>query len=571
MEDAGSGFSMAVFVIPGVILTLFIMVIALFRFIAQNYITVPPNEVAVLSGKKSGENSYKIYTGGAFFRIPIIQRVDYLSLNVMTFSVAVVDVPDKNGVLTSVRGVANVKIQSEEGLIQRAVERFLGMERSQIENVAKENLEGNLRAIVGKMDIEGLIGDRESFQGQVLTGASTDMLKLGMTIDLLNIQEITDGKGYIQALGRKRTSEVVRDAEIGEADAQRDSAVKSASAKQEGSIAKAKADEEISNAERKRDMAMAQNRAQVEAEEARIPLAAEKAQAEVQKEVNVAQVAAEQARTEAEIDLQEAKRRRREAELNATTVVEATKDKEARVIKAEGEQQAATLEGEASRIRAEKEGLGDQVRQTAQAEGRKATAAAKQAELEAEAAGRKAALLAEASGTEAMLLAEAKGVEARGLAEAAAAEAKAEAFGHLEAAGKLLMVLEALPTVVNAIGGAAEKIVVPAAQAIGTGLGNVKEIRLIDLGGNTTNGGKGNVLSQFMAAPPETLFGLVEKLNASGMMPAVAGLLNKAGIDLSSLMGDMGPVQDAKVVGDTPDATREPVPEEPAVGKIDES
>ena len=561
MEETG-GFSMSMLVIPGVIMFLAIVAIALVRVFVKNYITVPRNQAAVLSGKKTGEDGYQVYTGGSFFKWPVLQRLDWLSLNMMTFAVQVQDVPDKNGVLVTVRGIANVKIDSKDEQVRKAVERFLGKSEREIADVAKENLESSLRGIVGTMTVEELIQDRQTFQQAAIHEAGSDMAKLGISVEILNIQEITDSKEYIHSLGRARTAEVLRDAKIGEAQAKRDADIQAAEADREGAVAVAKAAEQTSDAERERDMTIARNQARVEAEQARIPLAAQAAAAEGQEQVNIAQVAAEQARAKAEIELQDTKRRRREAELDATTVVEAAKTKEARlieagatsealVIEATGKRESAELNGEAARIQAEKQGLGTQAKMTAEAAGRIEAAKATQAEAEAAAAGRKAELLAEAEGEERKLLAQAAGTKARVmaeadgreallLAEAKGAEAKAKAFRELDDAGRFLMVLDSSAPIIESLGEAAAKVMVPMAQAIGQGLGNVKEIRLVEIG--SSNGADGsNVLSRFMSAPAETLMDIMEKSRATGTAPALAGFFKKAGIDLSQVMsGETG-------------------------------
>jgi len=261
---------------------------------------------------------------------------------------------------------------------------------------------------------------------------------------------------------------------------------------------------------------------------------ASRAAAEEQKGLNVAEVAAQQARVVAETELQKAEQRKNEAMLEATAVTEARKRGEAKVVEAELEQKAAVMRGEALRITEEKEGQGVQARQTAEAQGRKALASANQAEKEADAAGNRAALLAEAAGTEAKLLADAAGTRAQLLAEAEGALRKAQAFRELDEAGRFLLILEALPPVLAALGGVAENIMVPVAKAIGEGLGNVEEIRLVDLGGGNGNGQ--NVLRQFANMPAETMFGIGQKLKAAGLMPVLQDLGKRLGFDIESLM-----------------------------------
>lgn len=527
VEDGGFGITS--FVIPASILLFSLVVIICVRLLTKQYHRVSPNQVAVVFGRRHGDKGYRIITGGGFFLWPVLEEVKFLSLNVMSIEVGVTNAPDRNGVLLSVKGVANIKIRSQAEQLPAAIERFLGKSEEEIKRIAKDNLEGNLRALTGTLTVEELIRDRTMFQAQVLGQVGSDMGKLGLDIDLLNIQDIRDDKGYIESLGRKQTAEVLRNAQIGEAEAQRETAIKTAVAKREGEVAQAEAAQQISDAIRERDTVIAQNDAKVQAQQARIEIVAKTAAAEEQKTLNTKEVEAAQARVEAEIKLQEAVRRRTEAELNATTIVQAEKTREARLIEADAAQQAATREGEAVRVKAEKEGQGEQARMAALAEGRKATAAATQAELEAEAAGERAELLARADGRKAELLAEAEGSKAKLLAEAEGIERKAEAFAKLDQAGRFLMLMEAMPPILEAFG---KYVVTPAADSIGNGLGNVDEIRIIDMGNNSKGG---NVLSQFANMPVETIYGILQKALASDMGPALGGLLQKAGIDIASM------------------------------------
>jgi hypothetical protein len=118
----------------------------------------------------------------------------------LSFGIEVRDVPDMNGVMINVSGIANVKISSVPERMFAAIERFLG-KTGDIPSVAKENLEGNLRSIIGTMSVEDLIGNRQEFMAKVKAEAGQDLATLGLDLDLLNIQNIADGKGYIEADG----------------------------------------------------------------------------------------------------------------------------------------------------------------------------------------------------------------------------------------------------------------------------------------------------------------------------------------------------------------------------------
>ncbi len=425
-------------------------------------------------------------------------------------------------------------------------------------------LEGNLRGVIGTLAIEELLRDREKFQSSVMGEAGIDLNKMGIGVDTFKIKAITDNREYIKSLGKKQTADVVRDAVVGEANAKRDSDKQSAEARQIGETAQAQATKAISDANRDRDMAIADNEAKIKAQQAQIPIAAEIAAANRTKELNTAVVDADKAKVTAGIALQEEERKRREAELNATTIITAEKDRDALIIAADAKAKAAERDGEAERILKEKQGLAQQAKDTGDAAGRKAIASAVQAEMEARAAGEKATLLAQAAGKEADLLAVAAGTKAEKLAiaeglrayllaEAEGALKKAEAFKALDEGGRFLMILNALPPIIDALGVAAEKALTPTAEAIGHGLSNVKELRIIDMGGSGTGtaGGR-NVLGQFVNLPVETIFGLVNKLKAAGMMPMVEGLAKKYGFDLPKLLEILPATESATTVAIPP-------------------
>jgi len=522
--------------VGGTVFIVIVVLAAVLATVAKYYKKVSPNQVAVITGRKYGkgdaQRGFRSVVGGGLLLVPILEKMEIMHLNVIPVPVTVNNVPDKNGALVTVDAIANIKIRSEEDVLPLAIERFLGKDDRQITEVAKQTLEGNLRAIVGTMQVEELLSDRQAFMSKVLEEAGADLAKMGLGVDVLKIQNINDTRGYIESLGKKRTAEVVRDAAIGEAEAQRETDIKSAAARQEGETAKAKADQAVSDAQRERDIAIADNEAEVKARQAMIPIAAQIAEAERNKELNTAAVGAEQAQVEAQIGLEEVRARRNAAEQHATVVVPAEKEKEARIIRADAEREAAEREGEAARIKAEKQGQGEQARMTAEAEGRKAAAAADQAELVAKAEGRKAELLATAAGTQAEL--EAKAVGELKLAEALAA--KAEALKQLDESGRFLMILEALPPVIDAVGIALERASGPMAKAIGEGLGNIDEIKIVDLGGGNVGQDGRSVLGRFAHQPAETMFALWQRAQALGLGPVIEAAADKLGIDVKKFV-----------------------------------
>ncbi len=551
------------------VLALVVSFVGLIITLAHNYHTVPPNKVAIVFGrtrKSSTEGAqkrgYRVVAGGGFLIWPIVEQVQYMSLNVMTFQLNVLAAPDTKGAPVSVTAIANVKVLSEEGMLGLAVERFLGFSTEQIQSVARENLESNLRAIVGTLTIEQLINDRQSLQSSVMREAEGDLKKLGLGVDLLNIQNVSDDQGYIGSLGKKRTAEVKRDADIGAAEANRDTALKVASATQASEEGKANAERAISDARRTKELAVAENMASVGAMQARIAIKAKIAAAEEQKVLNQADVDAEKTRETATTELQDIVKKRREAEINATVVVDAEgqrkgalikadADRQALMIQADAQQQAAEKQGEARRILAEKEGQGEQAKLTAQAIGRKAAADANRVEQEAEASGArasyiavadgerakllaeaegsKAKLLAEAEGTKAKLLAAAEGTRAQLLAQAEGALKQAEAYKALDDSGRFLMILDASPKAIDALGKAFAAALTPVAGAIGQGLGAIDEVRIVDMGGKS---GEGTLLSQFANLPIQTITTLYQQARAAGAGDLVKQIATKAGITL---------------------------------------
>ncbi|MCC6935752.1 MAG: flotillin family protein [Thermomicrobiales bacterium] len=408
--------------------------VGLVVLVNSNIIKVPPSTVAIFSGRKrtianpeTGEKQtvgYRIVKGGSSVRIPILERVDYLSLNVITIPLKIQSAYTKEGVPVAVDAVANVKIGGDDYSIGNAIERFLGMPQDQIRNVIFQTMEGHLRSILGTLTVEEINTDRQAFAQRMTAESAQDLRRMGIDIDVLTIQQITDPNGYLDALGQRRTAEVKRDAEIGRAEAERDARTRSALAMQLAATAEAQADAETASAQRDTNVAKAGFDAAVQAERSRASQAGPQAEAEAQRQVVIAQQQVELARTEAAIAVQEMEVKRKERELEATVLKQADAERQATIVTAEGAKQAAILQAEGERqaivTRAEAQsrerellGTGEaaRIRQEgfADAEAKKALAEATQAELTAEAEGARAKLLAEAEGRRAALLAEAEG------------------------------------------------------------------------------------------------------------------------------------------------------------------
>ncbi len=213
-------------------------------------------------------------------------------------------------------------------------------------------------------------------------------------------------------------------------------------------------------------------------------------------------------------------------------------------------------EAEAGKVAAERE-----------AEGRKAVAQARQMELVAEAKGEQAQLEAEAAGVRAKLTAEAEGIQAKLEAEAEGVRKKAEAYRQLDQAGKLLLILEHLPEILRATGDAVHQAglgtVAPMAQAIGTGMSGIEEVRIVDLGGGAQAQDGKDALSRFMGGIPKTTFELLQQIRGLGLESVFAQLSEKLGVDLTTILRDIATPTSADTAPDVEVAAMEPETVEP--------
>src|SRR3972149_6279765 len=176
-----------------------------------------------------------------------------------------------------------------------AAERFLTFDNEAIRLIVLKTLEGQLRAVLAGLSIEKANDRREEFQQLVTSAAASDLAKMGIQIDNVVVQAIWDDVGYLEALGKKRTAEVKRDAEVGAADAQREQVEKVASAELAAAQARAVADQKIADAEKARDVAKATYSAEIKAAEAKAAQAGPLAEAMARKDVTIAEVEVERA------------------------------------------------------------------------------------------------------------------------------------------------------------------------------------------------------------------------------------------------------------------------------------
>jgi flotillin len=477
------------FVVLAVILGLLGLFAAMGLF-ARNYIKVPPSTVAIFYGRKHsltderGNKStvgFRIVRGGAALRVPVLEQVAYLSLNIISIPLRIQRAYTKEGVAVTVEAVANVKIASDDVSLRGAAERFLGMTTEQVKGVIFQTLEGHLRAILGTLTVEEINADRQAFAQKMTDEAAVDLKKMGVNIDILTIQQISDEQGYLDALGKRRTAEVKRDAIIGEALAQRDAMIRSAEADQEGKTKRYEADVTIAASLRDKESKQAEFDAAVQAKQAEAEQAGPLATAIARQRVTEQETKIDQVRKQQEVLVQEQEAARKEKELQATVVKPAEAERQAAILRAEGQKQATVIKAEATQKELEYEGAGE---------------AAKIEKI-----GR-----AEAAKILAVGEAEAEVIKKKLLAEAEGMGRKAEAYKQYNDAAVLNMIVEKMPEL---------------AQAFATQLAGIDKINIIEMGnGAGGSGGVGRVMSTV----------------GGGMTAMLTMLKDQFGVDIARLM-----------------------------------
>jgi len=312
------------------------VVIAVALLIAKIMVVGNPSEMLVISGKRSTlGQGYRTLIGGRTLVIPIIEKVSRISLRNMQVGL---EVSAQSGggkmVPVTVTGVANVKVSSEPDLRGNAIERFLGEPMQELQRVARETLEGGLRAVIGKMTPEEMVEDRDKFVATVMTEVTDDFRKLGLNIDSVNIQNVHDAEQYLESIARKASAEVRASARQYEAQKKADADIKEAEADSMARKARADRDAEARSAEAA---------AHQKAESARLGAEQSIAEAENALRIRRAELAREAELKEAET--QKAAAAKEEARLLASQVKPAMAARDVAKAKAEGDAALIMEEG----------------------------------------------------------------------------------------------------------------------------------------------------------------------------------------------------------------------------------
>lgn len=269
-------------------LTAFVVVMFVVYTLKNLLLVSSPNEVLVLSGGThpvaGKEVGYRSVRGGRAVRIPLLERVDRMDLNNIPVDILVKGAYSRGGIPLNVQGVAHVKLPGEEPRLSNAVERFLGKSRAEIVDIARETLEGNVRGVLAQLTPEQVNQDKTAFADKLLEEAEHDMQRMGLVLDTLKIQNVTDDANYLNSIGRIRGARVRMEASIVEAQMQAESAQQKANNWAKSEVAKIDADLAIARQETERRKKDGLSRREALIQEARGQVLAQIAQ--VKAEIN---------------------------------------------------------------------------------------------------------------------------------------------------------------------------------------------------------------------------------------------------------------------------------------------
>lgn len=450
-------------IVIGIVVFIFLMLLIVF---VSKYQTAKPDEALIISGSYLGTknvhsdaagNKVKIVRGGGAFVLPVFQRSNRLSLLSSKLDVSTPEVYTEQGVPVMADGTSIIKIGSSVEEIATAAEQFLSKTRDELENEAREVLEGHLRSILGSMTVEEIYQNRDKFSQSVQEVASVDLAKMGLIIVSFTIKEVKDKNGYLDSLGKPRIAQVKRDANIAEAEADKETRIKRAQAEKESQKSELERQTEIAEAAKEKELKLAAYKEEQDIARARADQAYGLESAKAQQEVIAQEMEVKVIERQKQIELEEKEIIRREKQYDSEVKKKADADRYAKEQEALAGKAREVAEAEAERFRIES----------------MAEATASQVRLEG--------------------LATAEAIRAKGQAEAEAKEKIAEAFKQYGEAAVLSMIMEILPSIVK-----------EAAQP----LGNIDKISVVDTG----HGGEGsganrvtNYATNLLATTQETL------------------------------------------------------------------
>lgn len=520
-------------VLLGIIIAIVVIII-----LASGYVKAPPDKAYIISGigKKA-----RVVIGKASVKIPFFERLDKLDLSLMSVDVKTASaVPTADYINIMVDAAVNVKVALDPEGLSLAQQNFLNKDKVYIVGVAREVLEGNMREIVGTMELRDMVSNRQKFADKVKENAAPDLAKMGLDVVSFNVQNFTDSQGVIDNLGIDNISKIQKDASIARAVADRDVAVARANAEKEANDAKVAANLEIATKQNDLAIKQAELKKASDIKKAEADAAYTIQQEEQRKQIEITTANANIARQEKEVELETQKIAIQERRLDAEVRKQAeakkfeqqqradadlyTRQKEAEAKKYEDVQNA---EAELAVKQKEAEAMYYLAEQSAKATRAQADASRYSAEQSAE-------------GIRAKGYAEAEAVRAKALAEAEGLDKKAEAMQKMQEAAILQMYFEKLPDI---------------AKAVAEPLANIDSITMYGEG-NTSK-----LVSDITASTNQISNGLLDGMGISLkdlMNSLLAGRAIGAGIGAS-----IPPVQTADTVDEPAKVKSEPAKESP--------
>src|SRR6266581_1270584 len=491
--------------------TIVVAVFVVLQIVGRLLRKVGPNQALIVYGA----GGTRVITGGSHFVVPLYQRAQDFSLELMSFDVAPSqDLYTTQGVAVNVEAVTQIKVRSDDQSIKTAAEQFLSKRQEERENLIRLVMEGHLRGIVGQLTVEELVKDPENVGSKMLKTVTPDMEKMGLEVISFTIKDVRDKNDYITNMGRPQIAQIKKQADIAAALAQRDTQIQQANASREAAVAKSAADQERVKAEAESLGLQAESQRNLALKKAAFDAEVKKQQATADKTYDIqANLMQQQVVTEsvkvteveknAQIKVQQAEIQRRELELEATIQKAAEAERRRVETVAEAERQRLILEAQGQADAAKARGVGD--------------AEANRARGLAEADITRARGLAEAEVIRARGLAEAEVIRAKGEAEADAMKVKAAAFHEYNQAAVLDKLLTGMPEIV---------------RAIAEPLSKVDKVTIVSTGGDNGHGLgasriTGDVMS--MVAQVPALFELLSGTRIGDLMNRVPALANQDG------------------------------------------
>ncbi len=403
-----------------------------------SYVKAPPDIAYIISGLRKNP---KVLIGRAGIKIPFLERKDELLMRQLSVDIKTNGyVPTKDFIGVNIDAIAKITVDYEKPLdgklskelspgIALAMKNFLNMNEKQVVQALTDSLQGNMREIIGTVELKELCTNRKKFGDEVQSKAQLDMSALGIKIISCNIQRIEDERGLITALGQDNMSQIQKEASIAKALADRDVAIAEADAKREANDAEVKSDTEIAIKRNELIIKQAELKKESDTKKAESDAAYSIMQQEQRKTIEITTSNANIAKQEREIELKEKEALVKEKELDATIKRQA-----------DAEKYRVQQESDASLYRRQKEAEAKKYEETQEAEARKIQAEAEKYTREQE-----------AEGIAAVGKAEAEAIQAKGIAEAEALERKAEAMKKYGQAAMMEMIVKALPEMAKEI------------------------------------------------------------------------------------------------------------------------